>query len=254
VGLAPNHVSILFIAEALALGVLSVVMGYLLAQVSAGLFAGTDLWKGITVNYSSLAGVASMMLVILVVLVSAIYPSRVAADIAIPDVNRSWTPPELQDNQMVIVLPFLVKHHEQHSIAGFLFSYFHSRQDVSHGLFSTGDMAGQWVPLDTSPPAACVRFKVRVWLAPFDFGIMQQVEIRLCPSSGHPGFLEIEIRLTRETGETNSWKRINQPFINEIRKQLLIWRSLDSHTHREYAGELLRHISPEPITGAKEGA
>jgi hypothetical protein len=51
VGLAPVHVSFLFIAEALAFAVLSVVLGYLLAQTCAGLFATTSLWQGITVNY-----------------------------------------------------------------------------------------------------------------------------------------------------------------------------------------------------------
>ncbi|MDH3773779.1 MAG: M28 family peptidase, partial [Deltaproteobacteria bacterium] len=44
VGLAPVHVSFLFIAEALAFAVLSVVLGYLLAQTCAGLFATTSLW------------------------------------------------------------------------------------------------------------------------------------------------------------------------------------------------------------------
>ncbi|MCK5417253.1 MAG: ABC transporter permease, partial [Desulfobacterales bacterium] len=56
VGLAPSHVSFLFIAEAMALAVISVVLGYLLAQTSAKLFSETSLWAGITVNYSSWAG------------------------------------------------------------------------------------------------------------------------------------------------------------------------------------------------------
>ena len=90
VGLAPSHVSFLFIAEAMAFAVLSVVLGYLFAQTTAGLFAGTSLWEGITVNYSSMAGVGAMILVIFVVLVSVIYLSKVAGQIAIPDVNRSW--------------------------------------------------------------------------------------------------------------------------------------------------------------------
>ena len=119
VGLAPSHVSFLFIAEAMAFAVLSVVMGYLLAQTSASIFAGTSLWSGITVNYSSLSGVAAMILVILVVLISAIYPSKVAAEIAIPDVNRSWTLPASKGNLLEITLPFLMKYPEHRSITGF---------------------------------------------------------------------------------------------------------------------------------------
>ena len=76
VGLAPPHVAFLFIAEALAFAVISVVVGYLLAQTSSAFLAGTPLWAGMTANYSSTAGVAAMILVIGVVLVSAIYPPK----------------------------------------------------------------------------------------------------------------------------------------------------------------------------------
>lgn len=247
VGLAPSHVSFLFIAEALAFAVLSVVMGYLLAQTSAGLFAGTSLWSGITVNYSSLSGVAAMMLVILVVLISAIYPSRVAAEIAIPDVNRSWSLPESSDNLLEITLPFLMKYNEHRSITGFLYDYLKGHQDVSHGLFSTGEITFSEVcPI---PPVledmdscqgehcgkrTCIVVHAHVWLAPFDFGIMQQVVLRFCQSREEPGFLEIQIQLERQSGESNAWRRINKTFLNAVRRQLLIWRSLDAKAHDHY--------------------
>ena len=242
VGLAPSHVSFLFIAEALAFAVISVVLGYLVAQVSSGFFAGTALWAGITVNYSSLVGVASMILVIIVVLVSVIYPSKVAANIAIPDVNRSWSLPEVNEDTIELVLPFLVKYHEHDSVAGFLLSYFKGHEDISHGIFSTGNISTKFtcpvmpkgmdelILCDTN----CIRTDVRVWLAPFDLGIMQQVDIEICPSLENKGFLEIGIKLKRKTGEANAWKRINKAFLNEVRKQLLIWRSLDDVTKKEY--------------------
>jgi len=238
VGLAPSHVSFLFIAEAMAFAVLSVVLGYLLAQVSAGLFAGTTLWSGITVNYSSLAGVASMILVMLVVLISVVYPSRMAADIAIPDINRSWSLPDVNDNKISLSLPFLVKYHEHDSIAGYLANYFKGHQDVSHGIFSTDEIAVEPVPGNTDLDGrACVQLKARVWLAPFDFGIMQRIELVFCSSEENEGFLEIHVTMVRETGEANAWKRANKAFINALRKQLLIWRSLDDDTRDEYVTE-----------------
>jgi hypothetical protein len=297
VGLAPSHVSFLFIAEALAFAVLSVVLGYLLAQVSAGLFAGSGLWAGITVNYSSLAGVGSMILVILVVLISVIYPSRVAAEIAIPDVNRSWSLPDTADNRIELTLPFLVRYAEHDSVSGFMLSWFQGHQDVSHGIFSTGKIESSFacppVPgfsaggYGNAPPAsrkggllipsprrgeeqqsvikdplpppsgeggrnetasdgdgggcdrACIQLDVRIWLAPFDFGIMQTAEIRFCPSDENPEFLEIFLTLTRESGEVGAWKRISKSFLNELRKQLLVWRSLDEEVKKEY--ESLNH-------------
>ncbi|WP_373501054.1 FtsX-like permease family protein [Desulfococcus sp.] len=238
VGLAPSHVSFLFIAEAMAFAVLSVVLGYILAQVSASLFAGTALWSGITVNYSSLAGVASMILVILVVLVSVIYPSRMAAEIAIPDVNRSWSLPEMGDNKIELCLPFLVKYHEHDSIAEFLAAYFRGHRDVSHGIFSTDEILSEPVPGSTDLNGrACIQLRARVWLAPFDFGIMQKVQIVFCPSEENEGFLEIRVLMVRETGEANAWKRINKAFIHALRKQLLVWRSQDDGTRERYAAE-----------------
>ena len=264
VGLAPSHVSFLFIAEALAFAVLSVVLGYLLAQTTASFFATSSLWAGITVNYSSLAGVAAMFLVILVVLVSVIYPSRVAAQIAIPDVNRSWKLPESDGNLLEVTLPFLMKYKEHRSTGGYLYDYLKGYQDVSQGAFSTGDIDFAFVcpapPVkkDFTPGAAedpscgeaCLRLYTQVWLAPFDFGIKQQVEIQFCPAEEEPGFLEIKILLKRLAGEANVWRRTNRAFLHALRRQLLMWRSLDETSHAHYdqlmtAAEQNREGGPE---------
>jgi len=250
IGLAPSHVSFLFIAEALAFAVLSVVLGYLVAQTTASFFAGTAMWSGITVNYSSLAGVAAMVLVILVVLVSVIYPSKVAAEIAIPDVNRSWRLPEAKDNAIEVILPFLMKYHENKSIGGYIYDYFQSHQDVSHGIFSTGEITFGFIcphvhhfdGIENGKPCregrccrdTCLQMNTNAWLAPFDFGIMQQVEVRFCPAEDEKGFLEIRVRLIRKSGEANAWHRINKAFLNAFRKQLLVWRSLDEQSHAHF--------------------
>jgi hypothetical protein len=244
VGLAPSHVSFLFIAEAMAFAVLSVVLGYLLAQTTASLFGGTSFWSGITVNYSSLAGIGAMTLVILVVLASTIYPSKVAAEIAIPDVKRSWTLPEPKNNILETSLPFLMKYNEQQGVGSYLFTYFKEHEDVSHGLFSTGDIDFAFLcPVhygtieehsdyadDGCSCQKCFYLSMNVWLAPFDFGIKQRVELQFCSSAENPGFLELKVRLKREAGETNTWKRISKNFLHDLRKQLLVWRSLDPST------------------------
>lgn len=267
VGLAPSHVSFLFIAEALAFAVLSVVLGYLLAQVTASLFAGTSLWSGITVNYSSMSGVAAMILVILVVLVSVIYPSRVAAEIAIPDVNRSWRLPDTVDNRLEVTLPFLMNPREHLSIGGFLLEYFDSYKDVSHGLFSSGEleftMAACQIPEGTASsagpapgqnddPDEFLQIVSNIWLAPFDFGIMQKVAVSFCKSAEEPGFLEIRVRLERLAGEANAWRRINKAFLHNLRKQLLVWRSLDGPAKQYYEQFILASGRTKGLEGAME--
>ncbi|MFT5700304.1 MAG: ABC-type lipoprotein release transport system permease subunit [Desulforhopalus sp.] len=258
VGLAPSHVAFLFVAEAMALAVISVVLGYLVAQVSAAILSNTSMWAGITVNYSSMAGVAAMILVILVVLISVIYPSRVAARIAIPDVNRTFKLPAPVDNRITVTLPFLMKFREHESIGGFIYSYLISHKDISHGLFSTGpvdvvfscltvaemvDMVNQ---SENPHELKCLHIRANIWLAPFDFGIMQTADIQFRPAREGEDFLEINITLQRRSGESGIWQRLNTSFLHEFRKQLLIWRSLDDQVHRELQEEFQKTIaSPE---------
>ncbi len=243
IGLAPSHVAFLFIAEALAFAVISVIIGYIIAQVSATLFAGVSFWSGITVNYSSLSGVAAMMLVVLVVLVSVIYPAKTAADIAIPDVNRSWTLPKSKDNAIELSLPFMIQHDELMGVCTYLQDYFKAHQDVSHGLFSTGEittilsdalpnMNPDFPQHRTSP--VDIQLRQKVWLAPFDFGIMQLVTLSFRPASTGSNLLEIQVRLERKSGETNAWWRVNKVFLNRLRKRLLIWRSLNKDARSHY--------------------
>ncbi len=207
-------------------------------------------------NYSSLAGVAAMILVILVVLVSVIYPSRVAAAIAIPDVRRAWTLPEPKENVLMVTLPFLLKYREQLGVGGYLREYYLAHQDVSHGLFTTDDISlAFYCPITElsgfqGPEHCendCIQLSTRVWLAPFDFGVKQLVNLSFCPAPEDPEYLEIEVRVQREAGEANSWKRINKAFFDDLRKQLLVWRSLDEEAQGYYEQLLATEYGSEEL-------
>jgi hypothetical protein len=266
VGLAPPHVAFLFIAEALAFAVISVVVGYLLAQGSSAFLAGTPLWAGMTANYSSTAGVAAMLLVIGVVLVSAIYPARVAARIAIPDVNKSWTMPKAEGDELVVVLPFLIKFKEMASAGGFLHQYYLAHYDVSHGAFCTDDMSCNFFDFEEDglpegvaaneqiPDDLCFSIDLRVWLAPFDFGVRQKVRLVFCPSDLYRGFRQIRVVLHREAGEFKAWENLNKTFLNDLRKQLLAWRSLDDEAMGQFASDLHEHVRNEVDNPAEEDA
>ena len=78
----------------------------------------------------------------------------------------------------------------------------------------------------------CLHIRANVWLAPFDFGIMQTVDLQFCPASQGREFLEIKITLRRLSGESGVWQRINTSFLHEVRKQLLVWRSFDDEAHQ----------------------
>ena len=67
----------------------------------------------------------------------------------------------------------------------------------------------------------------QIWLAPFDLGIMQTVELEIRPSRD-PTIHEVHIALRREAGPHAAWVRSNRHFLTELRKQFLLWRSLGS--------------------------
>ena len=196
-----------------------------------------------------MAGVAAMILVMGVVLISVIYPARVAARIAIPDVKRTFNLPEPVNDTITVTLPFYMKYEERESIGGFLFQYFSSHQDISHGAFaadavelihactSVEDIHN--AVRDSQDPCAyqCIHLRSKIWLAPFDFGIMQRADIEFCPARDNLSYLEIRLSVRRESGEIGQWRRINTEFIHQLRKQLLIWRSMDNQTHQRFSSQ-----------------
>ena len=132
--------------------------------------------------------------------------------------------------------------------------YYQAHQDISHGLFSTADVTYAFQCPWDEPGApvhpkmqhpqfcdlsACLHLSATVWLAPFDFGIKQAVAIDFIPAMDTPGFMEIDVVLTRQAGENGMWRRLNKGFVNDLRKQLLVWRSLEESVRTAYEDKVL---------------
>lgn len=239
VGLAPTHVGFLFIVEALSLAVISTVIGYILAQLSAKYLGDTPLFSQLTFNYSSLASVACMFLVFAVVFVASLYPARLAARLAMPDVEQSWKLPEPEGEAIRMTLPFLFKYEEEKGVMGFLHTFFLSHEDAAQESFIADetrmDVAAPEIHSDRIPAPLCLLILSNVWLEPFDFGIKQRLQLHCCPSRDNPGYLEIAVQMIRISGERSAWARANRKFVKELRKQLLLWRFLDSGARTHYS-------------------
>ena len=92
------------------------------------------------------------------------------------------------------------------------------------------------IALDAIPAPAdteVYRLAMRVWLAPFDMGVSQDSDIVLLPAK-EPGLYELQLRLVRQSGEIAAWKRVNRQFIGDLRKQLLVWRTVSREGQQEY--------------------
>ncbi len=231
VGLAPVHISFLFIAEACVYGVLGVVIGYILGQVGAKVLLFFDLLGGVSLNYSSTSAIGSAMLVIVVVLVSSIYPARVASQMAVPDVVRRWQLPDPDGDVWRFPFPFTVNINAVESLCGFLHSYF-----SSYGHESVGQMYTERtrVVVDETPEGKrSYAVQLLLWLAPFDMGVSQYLQFTT-QSTDNPRILEIHLYLERISGPVAFWQRLNLGFMLELRKQFLVWQTLKGELQEEH--------------------
>jgi len=224
VGLAPVHISFLFIAEACVYAVLGVVGGYLVGQVTAKIL----LWQGwlgaISLNYSSLAAVTAASLVMGLVLVSSWYPAHIAGRLAVPDVTRRWRLPEPEGDRWEFLFPFTVSRLEVLELCSFLAAYLEAYGEESTSTFYTRGTQLRQVGGDTDE--SC-EVRTRLWLAPFDLGVSEDLLLKASPTGeqAHEVY-EISLVIERRSGEPASWRRTNQRFVNILRKQFLIWRTL----------------------------
>jgi ABC-type antimicrobial peptide transport system permease subunit len=230
VGLAPGHISWLFMAESCVYAVLGVVAGYLTGQITAKVLIELNLLAGFTLNYSSLSAVTSCMLVMAVVMLSTVYPARKASEMAVPDVNRKWRLPVPDGDEWNFEFPFTVSGYDVVGLSVFLIGYFDSYSEESIGTFYTD---GAQISRFESPQGDGFAIDMNIWLAPFDLGVSQHVVLRATPQGEHNIF-DITLQLSRLSGEDASWRRVNQRFMNVIRKQFLIWRTVDSEAKNEY--------------------
>ena len=230
VGLAPVHVAFLFIAESWVYAVLGTVSGYLVGQGVAKLLIWRGWLSGFTLNYSSLSAVTSSLLVMAVVLLSAVYPARKASQMAVPDVTRRWKLPEPEGDEWRFDFPFTVGGKDVFGLCVFLVDYFEAYNEESIGVFYT---KGAHLGTVRTDQGEGYTIDMDIWLAPFDLGVSQHLLFRAFPIGEHNVYA-IELYIQRLSGERASWKRANQRFVNVIRKQFLIWRTVAVEVKEQY--------------------
>jgi len=231
VGLAPVHISFLFLAEACVYGVLGVVFGYLLGQGTSKVLLGFDMLAGVSLNYSSTAAVASATIVLAVVLLSAVYPALGASRMAVPDVVRRWQIPAPDGDVWRFIFPFTVNAAAVDSLCGFLHSMFESYGDESVGDLYTDRTR---IVRRQGPEGPVHSVQLGLWLAPFDLGVSEYLEIAMCPSDTQ-GMYEVEIYIERLSGPLAHWHRLNQDFAIKLRRQFLIWQTMREDLRLEHA-------------------
>ena len=229
VGLAPTHIAFLFLAEACVYAIVGAVLGYLMGQVIATTLVHFGWLAGLTLNYSSMSTVVATVIVMIVVLLSTMYPAIKASRMAVPDIERKWKLPEPEGDIWHFNLPFTVLAEEALGLNVFMRDYFDAHADESASDFYTDNVTFSYEEEDA------YQIGMMVWLAPYDLGVSQAIQFITSPVGGEEEDLyKITLEVNRESGEIASWKRVNRRFLNLLRKQLLIWRTFSVDIRAEF--------------------
>jgi hypothetical protein len=144
-----------------------------------------------------------------------------ASRLARPSQVSGFELPALVGDQVKLELPFSFNARDAQAVGAFLAEYFDAHAEASAGGFSAGDIRLTRVGRRAK---TVWELKVRVWLAPYDFGVSQDLLFRTREGIGDESSAALVV--TRLSGDQASWRRVNGRFLKGIRKQFLIWRSL----------------------------
>lgn len=218
IGLAPSHIASLFFVESLVYAVLGSFVGYLAAQVTAVAIAKFGLFPGLTLNYSSASAVLATLLVVGIVLLSTLYPARVAARVANPAKGDLWEMDPPEGDQWNVALPFTVSTGHAQGLARFYAEWLRSCEQ-----YSIGEFVSEATALEEDQGGIYV--SSRLWLAPYDLGVQQTLRIEFQPAEIEAVW-KIRLHILRVSGDPEQWQTLNHRFFAALRRQFLYWRTL----------------------------
>ena len=235
VGLAPMHIGALFFAESSVFAVMGAMFGYIFGQLMSKILVHLPwLLQGMSLNYSSVSAVWSVVLVVLVVLASTAYPARMAGKLSVPDETRKMAIPKPSGDVWEIWFPFTVSAKEALGVMAYLYEYFESNDEDAMGSF-TADNLEFYTEQHEDRETICM--EADVWVAPLDMGVSQRVKIASIPDPEEGEITYLFFTITRKSGEFQTWHRMNLGFLKDLRKQLLIWRLVTPEAKRRLAQE-----------------
>lgn len=226
-GLPPSGGYIMFLTESLV---------YAVSGATIGLLAGLYLNKVMLdlgllppefkFNFSGSFILLSVGVIIVTIFLSSIYPARMVSRIITPSLERKWKPPtKPRGDVWQFTLPVSFSPSEALGFLVFLDEYFRGSGAATANYRVLEDPV-----LDLS--SRLLRLKVK--LAPFEVALAQEVMMNVAPMDKEGRRVVINVTLRRTLGNYRQWVAGAYKFTDDIRKQMLVWRSLSPREQRKY--------------------
>jgi hypothetical protein len=228
-GLSPLHVSLMFLGESSIYAVMGSALGYVLGLFFNGIVIGLNLLPvEVAPNVASSWLIMAIGLSIAAAYAATLYPMFQASRLVTPSLERRWKiPTKPKGDEWEIPFPFVFQNREIQGILAFSFEFFQAHTTEKSGSFWVRDLK------ITKEGETGTSLEMIARIAPYEANIEQEVKILLLEKKGGERNTVL-LHIRRIYGILSVWKMSNRSFIDAIRKQLLMWRSIPPAERERY--------------------
>jgi hypothetical protein len=248
VGATPSQTAGIFLSESIVYGILSSVFGYILGVVGVSVMMRLGAYTpGFFPNFASSFILVVVALALFIPLIATVQPAVKAWRLVTPSLERKWKIPEPVGDYWTIPLPFVATNEDElMGIMSFIREFLESSMGTEKtGLFST---EGVGFSEHREGDKVIKRLGARIRLAPFDLAIMEDFEIEAVTQMKR---YNMTLHFVRTSGILKNWITSNKAFIDVIRKQFLIWRTLPPSEKEYYIREAGKKLRELPNLGGR---
>ncbi|MEM2217643.1 MAG: FtsX-like permease family protein, partial [Thermofilaceae archaeon] len=227
VGLSPNGAMLMFLTEFAVYGFLGATIGYFAGWASSKVFRISGVLPlEFVFNYASIAITLVMALVLLSTLVASAYPAYLASKIITPSLERRWKVARAPRGSIwELPLPFRVPTEQEVQALLLYIQEYYTGAGYEKRLFKVS--AEPKVNL----PEKRLTFNVRLY--PYDTSTEQEVNLYFMKEKVGGWRAGVNLKLLKGLG--NIWTGASQyAFLDDFRKQLLLWGTLSSAERARY--------------------
>ncbi|MEM2617215.1 MAG: hypothetical protein QXL64_06785, partial [Thermofilaceae archaeon] len=179
-------------------------------------------------NYASASVALAMAAIVAVCAAASAYPAIKAAQLITPSLERVWRPPtKPRGDVWELTFPLrLISREEALGLLNYLKEYYLGAgyYKPSHRVVSVGEI-----------DASNLELKLRVLLTPTESGTEQEVSIKIIEQPGRRFSVAVAARFLG--GSRAVWTSSNIYYLDDLRKQLLLWVSLPGKEKGRYMRE-----------------
>lgn len=228
VGLSPVGVTVFFMTEVIVYAIISALIGYIAGYFATRIFMLIGVLPSEHVfNFASAFAILGTLVTIAAALAAAAYPSYIASKVATPSLERRWkfkTKPK-GDEWDIPLLISVSTVEEGRGLLAYLHEYYEGAGAVKEGVHMVKELQ--------KPNYEALSLSLTVSLSPFEVGVSQKVDI-VARFNDEVKRYDAVLHLERLSGPQSTWVTSNYRFVNELRRQLIMWGSFSASEKAKY--------------------